>query len=51
MTSALRTDFTAFVLELLDFMEEKTCEAIDDDARGRRRPARPPSPSRCCPID
>jgi hypothetical protein len=32
MTSARRTDFTDFVLDLLDFMEEKIREAIDDES-------------------
>jgi len=32
MTSARRTDFTDFVLDLLDFMEEKILEAIDDES-------------------
>ena len=31
MTSDRRTDFAAFVLDLLDFMEEKIREAIDDE--------------------
>jgi hypothetical protein len=32
MKSARRTDFTAFVLDLLDFIEEKIREAIDDES-------------------
>jgi hypothetical protein len=32
MASNRRTDFTDFVLDLLDFMEEKIREAIDDEA-------------------
>jgi len=36
MPSNRRTDFTAFVLDLLDFMEEKIHEAVDDE---RSRPA------------
>jgi hypothetical protein len=31
MTSAHRAEFTAFVLDLLDFMEEKVREAFDDE--------------------
>jgi hypothetical protein len=27
--AALRTDFTAFVLDLMDFIEEKIAEALD----------------------
>lgn len=32
MTTQRRTDFTAFVLDLLDFIEERIREAIDDEA-------------------
>ncbi len=32
MTSKRRTDFTAFVLDLTDFIEERIREALDDEA-------------------
>jgi hypothetical protein len=32
MPSNRRTEFTAFVLDLLDFMEEKIREALDDES-------------------
>jgi hypothetical protein len=41
MTSARRTDFADFVLDLLDFTEEKIREALDDEN------SRPPAPCRC----
>ena len=31
MTSQRRTDFTAFVLDLMDFIEERIREALDDE--------------------
>jgi hypothetical protein len=51
MPSNRRTDFAAFVLDLLDFMENKIREARTTEAHGRRRSARPPAPSRCCATD
>jgi hypothetical protein len=35
MTSKRRTEFVPFFLDLLDFMDEKICEAIADEASRR----------------
>jgi hypothetical protein len=42
-----RTEFAAFVLDLLDFVEEKIGEAMENEP-SRVAAARPPAPSRWC---
>jgi hypothetical protein len=51
MPSTRHTEFTPFVLDLLDFMEEKPREAIADEAPRAAAVSEAVGACRCCPID